>query len=95
MGKKQKNRREVITKSKRLIKKLQKEGIPLVFVRDPVRNLPSVSLTLLLISFGISIFSLVNKFARIVEGVDVENSLQLLIICSSLYFGRSFSRKMK
>lgn len=85
----------MIRRSRNIIKRLQKEGIPLIFVRDPVRNIPSISLTLLLISFGISVFSLINKFARIVEGVDVENSLQLLLICSSLYFGRSFSKKMK
>lgn len=78
-----------------LVKKLQKEGIPLLFFRDPVRKAPSVSLTLLLVSFGLSLFSLLNKFAKLVEGVDVENSLQLLIICASLYFGRTLSSKMR
>jgi hypothetical protein len=82
-------------KIKILISKLQKEGIPLIFVRDPIRKLPSVSLTLLLISFIVSLFSLINKFAKIVEGVDVDNSLELLIICASLYFGRSLSSKMR
>jgi hypothetical protein len=78
-----------------LITKLQKEGIPLVFVRDPITKVPSVSLTLLLLSFSISLFALINKFAKIVEGVDVDNSLELLIICASLYFGRSISKKLK
>lgn len=82
-------------KIKTLISKLQKEGIPLVFIRDPIRKLPSVSLTLLLISFSVSLFALINKFAKIVEGVDVDNSLELLIICASLYFGRSLSSKMR
>lgn len=82
-------------KIKILISKLQKEGIPLVFIRDPIRKLPSVSLTLLLISFSVSLFALINKFAKIVEGVDVDNSLELLIICASLYFGRSLSSKMR
>jgi len=84
-----------MNKIKIIISKLQKEGIPLIFVRDPIRKLPSVSLTLLLISFVVSLFSLINKFAKIVEGVDVDNSLQLLIICASLYFGRSLSNKMR
>jgi hypothetical protein len=78
-----------------LIIKLQKQGIPLVFVRDPITKVPSVSLTLLLLSFSISLFALINKFAKIVEGVDVDNSLELLIICASLYFGRSISKKLK
>ena len=82
-------------KLKILISKLQKEGIPLIFFRDPIRKLPSVSLTLLLISFAVSLFALINKFAKIVEGVDIDNSLELLIICASLYFGRSLSSKMR
>lgn len=84
-----------MNKIKLIVSKLQKEGIPLIFVRDPIRKLPSVSLTLLLISFSVSLFALVNKFAKIVEGVDVDNSLELLIICASLYFGRSLSSKMR
>jgi hypothetical protein len=78
-----------------ILKKLQEEGIPLLFFRDPVRKVPSVSLTLLIISFVLSLFSLLNKFAKLVEGVDIENSLQLLIICASLYFGRTLSSKMR
>lgn len=84
-----------MNKLKILISKLQKEGIPLIFFRDPIRKLPSVSLTLLLISFVVSLFALINKFAKIVEGVDIDNSLELLIICASLYFGRSLSSKMR
>lgn len=82
-------------KLKNLISKFQKEGIPLVFIKDPINNTPSVSLTLLLISFCISLFALINKFAKIVEGVDIDNSLELLIICASLYFGRSISKNIK
>lgn len=82
-------------KLKELILKLQKDGIPLIFVRDPIRKVPSVSLSLLLISFTMTLFALVNKFAKIVEGVDVDNSLELLIICASLYFGRLLSSKMR
>lgn len=78
-----------------IISKLQKQGIPLIFVMDPITKVPSVSLTLLLLSFSISLFALINKFAKIVEGVDVDNSLELLIICASLYFGRSISKKLK
>jgi hypothetical protein len=85
----------MITKLKLLLERYQKEGIPLVFVKDPVTKKPSVSLTLLLISFTINLFSLINKFAKLAEGVDTENSLQLLIVCASLYFGRSLSKKMK
>jgi len=84
----------MLEKLKELIKELQDKGATLVFLRDPITKLPSVSLSLLIISFILSIFALINKFAKVVDGVDVENTLQLLIICASLYFGRSLSKKM-
>jgi ABC-type bacteriocin/lantibiotic exporter with double-glycine peptidase domain len=84
----------MLEKLKEHIKKLQEQGIPLLFVRDPLTKQPSVSLTLLIISFFLSIFSLINKFAKIVEGVDVDNTLELLVVCASLYFGRSLSKKI-
>jgi hypothetical protein len=84
----------MLEKLKQKIQELQEQGIPLVFVKDPISKLPSVSLTLLLISFALSIFSLINKFAKIVDGVDVDNTLELLVICASLYFGRSLSKKV-
>jgi len=80
---------------KLLIKNIQKNGIPLMFIKDPVRSVPSVSLTLLLISFSMCLFALVNKFAKIVDGVDTDSSLDLLIICASLYFGRSVTHFYK
>lgn len=83
----------MLNKLKPLIKELQDKGIPVIFLRDPITKSPSVSLTLLIVSFIFSIFALINKFAKIVDGVDIENTLQLLIICASLYFGRSLSKK--
>jgi hypothetical protein len=73
---------------------MQDNGVVLLFVRDPVSKQPSVSLTLLIVSFTLTVLSLLNKFAKIVDGVDVDNTLELLIITSSLYFGRSLSKKM-
>jgi len=75
-----------------LIKELQNRGIPLFFIKDPVSNQPSVSLTMLVVAFTLSIMSLLNKVAKIVDGVDIENTLELLIICAGLYFGRALTR---
>jgi hypothetical protein len=80
---------------KNKLKELQEQGFPIIFLRDPITKQPSVSLTLVVISFLLSLLSLINKFAKVVDCVDVENTLQLLIICASLYFGRSLSKKMK
>jgi hypothetical protein len=81
-------------KLKQQIAYWQKNGVPILFWRDEQKKAPSVSLTMMLISFVLCILSVIGKFTRIAEGVDVENSMQLLIITSSLYFGRSFSKKM-
>jgi hypothetical protein len=84
----------MIGKIKSVIERFQKEGLPIFFIRDPLSGKPSVSLTMLVISFTLCMVSIVNKFAKIVEGVDMENSKELLIICASLYFGRSISKKI-
>lgn len=80
---------------KSYILKLQNNGIPVILLQDPLTKKPGVSFSLLMVSFVLSVFALINKFAKIVEGVDVDNSLELLIICASLYFGRSLSKKIK
>jgi len=79
---------------KKQLKYWQEKGVPIFFWRDEQKKSPSVSLTMMIISFMLCVFSVIGKFAKIAEGVDVENSMQLLIITSSLYFGRSFSKKM-
>lgn len=85
----------MLEKLKLKMEEYQRGGIPLVFIKDPVTKEPSVSLSLLLVAFVLNLFSLINKFAKLFEGVDIENSLQLLIVCASLYFGRSLSKKMQ
>jgi hypothetical protein len=85
----------MLEKLKAKLKELQDQGFPIIFLKDPVTKLPSVSLTLLIISFAMCMLSLLNKFAKVVDGVDIENTLELLIICASLYFGRSLSKKIE
>lgn len=80
-------------KIKQFLKKLQDLGLPLIWLRDPVNKQPSVSLSIMMISFLIVILSLINIFANIVKGVDISNSMYLFIITSGLYFGRSIVRK--
>jgi hypothetical protein len=80
---------------KEFIKYLQENGVPIFFIKDPATKSPSVSLTMLVISFSLCVFSLINKAAKVFEGIDVDNSLELLIISSSLYFGRTLSKKFK
>jgi hypothetical protein len=83
---------ELYEKLKKQIAYWQKNGVPILFWRDEQKKAPSVSLTMMLISFILCILSLINKAAKVVEGVDVENSLQLFMVCAGLYFGRSFGK---
>lgn len=84
----------MLARIKAQIKEWQEKGVPIFFLRDPITKLPSVSLTMMVVSFTLCFVSLLNSFAKLFKGIDIENSLQLLIITSSLYLGRSFSKKM-
>jgi hypothetical protein len=72
-----------------------KKGIPVPIIRDPVTQQPSASFTLLVISSGLVIFGLVNKIAKLVDGVDIENALQFFYASAGLYFGRKLSGDKK
>lgn len=72
-----------------------KKGIPVPILRDPVSQKPSASFTLLVVSSGLVIFGLINKAAKLVEGVDIQNALQFFYACAGLYFGRKLTNDNK
>lgn len=72
-----------------------KKGIPVPILRDAVTQKPSASFTLLVISSGIVIFGLLNKVAKLVDGVDIDNALQFFYACAGLYFGRKLTSDKK
>lgn len=80
---------DLLEKMKNIHQKLHEQGIKLWFIRDPIKKEPSVSLTMLFISFNLYVFTLVNKFGKWFS--DVDGAGQLLLISAGLYFGRSFS----
>jgi hypothetical protein len=84
---------ELYEKLKKQIAYWQKNGVPILFWRDEQKKAPSVSLTMMLISFMLCVFSNINKFAKIVDGVDADNSLELFLVTAGLYFGRKLSKK--
>lgn len=84
---------EVLEKLRGFINKLNEKGIPMPMVRDPLTGKSSVSLTLLFLSSCYVQLALINKFAKVFEGVDIDNSLEFFMICAGLYFGRSISKK--
>jgi len=88
-----------VSKIKELQQKLidwcTKKGIPVPILRDAITQKPSASFTLLVISSGLVIFGLLNKMAKLVDGVDIENALQFFYACAGLYFGRKLTSDKK
>jgi hypothetical protein len=80
---------EIIEKLRELHNKLHENGVKIWYLRDPIKKQPSVSLTMMVISFNFYLFTLVNKFGKWFS--DVDGAAQLLLICAGLYFGRSFT----
>jgi hypothetical protein len=80
---------------KKLVDWCTKRGIPVLTFRDPVAQQPSASFTLLVISSGLVIFGLINKIAKLVDGVDLPNALQFFYACAGLYFGRKLTSDKK
>lgn len=76
----------------KLLSYISEKGIKIPVIRDPVSQLPSVSLTLVVISAGFVMFGLFNKVAAVVRGVDMESALSFFYSSSALYFGRSFGK---
>ena len=79
----------------KLIGWFTKKGIPVPVIRDPISQKPSASFTLLVVSSGLVIFGLLNKVAKLVDGVDIENALQFFYACAGLYFGRKLTSEKK
>lgn len=79
----------------KLVEFCTKKGIPVPVIRDPVSQQPSASFTLLVISAGLVIFGLINKAAKLVDGIDMDNALQFFGICAGLYFGRKLTSDKK
>lgn len=73
--------------------KLNKYGIPLPTIRDPLTGKGSISLTLVFISFNAVLVGLVGKWSGALGGVDIAQALNLFYACAALYWGRKFQGK--
>lgn len=78
---------------KDFIKTLQNDGVPLMFIKDPRTKTPSVSLTMLMISFALVLFGILNKWTQWIQGVELDNAMELLYLTTGLYFGRAMSKQ--
>jgi len=82
----------MVGKIKEMMKKANEIGIYIPLIRDPGKG-PSVSLTLLFISFNFCILAMVGKWSKIFEGIDAGQAMTLFSACAALYFGRKLTSK--
>lgn len=76
-------------KLKELIKKMNEAGIPLPLIR--LDGKPSISATMMFISFNTALLGQIGKFAGFLGGIDLTQANYLFGICASLYFGRKIT----
>ena len=79
-------------KLKALVKSLQDKGIPLVYLQDPKTQLPSITFSMMVISFVLCVAAVIAKVAesKLLGGLNFEYCLQLLMATGAGYLGRKF-----
>lgn len=82
-------------KIKEYLLKMNQDGVPLPMLKDPKTGKGSVTLTMMWISFNVSILALAGKVTKILGGVDYSDTLWLLGLTSSLYLGRKIQKNGK
>jgi len=82
---------ELILKIKGLIKTLNEKGIPTPIMRDMVNNKPSITYTMLLVAFVLTILSAFNLGEEQL-GLKFDQCLQLLSYVGIGYIGRKYQK---
>lgn len=84
-------------KLKQLVKDLQDKGIPLIYLRDPKTQLPSITFSMMVISFVLCVGAVIAKVAesKLLGGLNFEYCLQLLMATGAAYLGRKFQSDNK
>lgn len=86
---------DILKKWKEFVNEMNSKGIPIPMLRDGKTQQPSVSMTLMFISFNVWLVSVIGKAAGALGGIDAGQTMQMFTICASLYFGRKFQKDDK
>ena len=78
----------IIDKAKSLIFNMNENGIPVPLLRDPSHDQPSITMTMMVISFTLAAGALISKFTKITGDIDTSGANYLFMITSGLYLGR-------
>jgi hypothetical protein len=84
---------QILDKWKNFIIMMNEKGFPVPMLRD--KGQPSVSLTLLFISFNVWLLSVIGKASGALGGMDAGQCLQMFMVCAGLYFGRKLQKTDK
>lgn len=76
---------------KPVLEKLVSNGLSLMWVRDPITKLPSVSLSNLLLSIVFVVLSILSNYFSCLKGLDGNLALNYFLASAALYFGRKIS----
>lgn len=82
-------------KLKELIRKSNELGLPLPLLRDCRTGKASVTMTMMIISFNVTIFGLIGKITKIIGDVDNTSAMSLFVATSALYLGRKLQKDDK
>lgn len=79
-------------KLKQLLKDMQDRGIPLLYLRDPKTKEPSVTFSMMVVSFVLCVGAVIAKVAesKLLGGLNFDYCLQLLMATGAGYLGRKF-----
>lgn len=77
-------------KLKQLIRCMNERGIPIPTLRDPKNGLPSVTLTMMVISFNLIILGIIGKWSKDLN-VDMSQAMTLFLTTAGLYLGRKMT----
>lgn len=78
-------------KLKQLYEQMLQNGVRLPLVNDPKSKTPSISYTLLVVSFMYATVAIALNIAKITE--NTSSAMELFYATAALYFGRALSVK--
>ena len=73
-----------------LMLKLVDYGIPVLILRDPFSQRPSLPFTMMILAILLEVMSMVGRLSALVGGIDKGSALQFLTTSAALYFGHSW-----
>ena len=78
---------------KSLMNDMNKYGISIPTIRDSHSGVGSITLTMFVVSFSVTVIGLIGKAAGFLGGIDLNQALMLYGVTGSFYLGRKYQKK--